>query len=108
MELPIHVRGVRCLAFAGRHTLDAGGKVLRGAPAEHTFFLFCDVFGRFHSVQDRPAREIVRISTHYDAFFYHTLEVIRGLTLDEGMCMRQPPKWSRHIIVFFPKQQFFV
>jgi hypothetical protein len=28
------------LAFAGWHTLDAGGKVFAGAPAEQTFFFF--------------------------------------------------------------------
>ena len=41
-------------------------------------------------MQERPAGEIVRIPTHSDAFFYHPLEVIRGLTPHEGMSPCKP------------------
>lgn len=90
------------LAWASRHSLGTvqAEKFFRGLQPNTHFFLFCDVFGRFHSVQDRPAGEIVRIPTHSDAFFYHPLEAIRGPTLHEGMSMRQLPRWSRHIIIF--------
>lgn len=104
IELRIYVRDVRSWRGHLVTPLVQAEKVLRGAPADLTFFLFCDVFGRFHSVQDRPAGEIVRIPTHSDAFFYHPLEAIRGPTLHEGMSMRQLPRWSRHIIVFLKQQ----
>ena len=100
MELRIYVRGVRSWRWHLGTPLVQAEKFCGGAPADHTIFLFCDVFGRFHSVQDRLAGEIVRIPTHSNAFFYHPLEAIRGLTLHEGMSMRQLPRWSRSIIIF--------